>query len=96
MRELAEEVGAEISEADIAAEPHIQMVDPELRLSVWRIDAWSGEPVHSAPDEHDQVAWFAFTEALTLALADPEYPDVFRAFARSTSHRSGSPSCKSP
>ena len=49
VRELAEELGVEISEADIAADPHFQMVDPELRLSAWRIDAWRGEPQQCPP-----------------------------------------------
>ncbi len=96
VRELSEELGVEISEADIAAKPHFLMVDPELHLTVWRIDAWSGEPANRAADEHDQVAWFAFTEALTLPLAHRDYPDMFRALARSTSHCSESPSCEAP
>lgn len=81
VRELAEELAVDVLIADVAAAPHFQWVDPELHLSVWRIDVWKGEPVNRALDEHDQVAWVDFTSALTLSLAHPAYPDMFRSLA---------------
>ena len=79
--ELAEELAVDVLIADVAAAPHFRWVDPELHLSVWRIDHWKGEPLNKALDEHDQIAWVDFTSALTLPLAHPAYPDMFQSLA---------------
>jgi 8-oxo-dGTP pyrophosphatase MutT (NUDIX family) len=81
-RELAEELGvdAEVPDAPIAT-----AVDGDLRLRVWRIDAWRGRPANRSPDEHDAFGWFTADEACALALAHPSYLGlVSDALARPT------------
>lgn len=48
-----------------------------LFLEVWRVDDWVGEVVNAAPDEHDDLGWFSLDEAISLDLADPDYPALF-------------------
>lgn len=81
VRELAEELSVDVVQADVAAVPQLQVVDLELHLSVWKIDNWRGEPVNRAVDEHHEVAWLTFKEALTLPLAHSSYADLVRALA---------------
>ena len=69
-RELAEELGVA---AEVPAAPIATAVDGDLRLRVWRIDAWRGEPANRSPDEHDALGWFTADEASALALAHPSY-----------------------
>jgi 8-oxo-dGTP diphosphatase len=73
VRELREELGIEI--APPSSIPHTTMEDAEneLRLHVWVIDEWRGEPENRAPDEHDDLGWFRGDEIATLHLADERY-----------------------
>ncbi|MHA7270305.1 NUDIX domain-containing protein [Arthrobacter sp. HLT1-20] len=50
----------------------------DLVLEVWRVDDWVGDIVNTATDEHDGIGWFSLHEAISLDLADPEYPALFR------------------
>ena len=70
VRELTEELGVRVTVPDA---PIVEMADDELRLTVWRIDAWQGEPTNCSPDEHDDLGWFAPAELPGLALAHPSY-----------------------
>lgn len=49
-----------------------------LFLEVWRVDDWAGDVVNAAPDEHDDIGWFGLDEAISLDLADPDYPALFK------------------
>ena len=73
VRELAEELGIV---AEVPAEPCATAVDGDLRLRVWRVDRWTGEPVNRSPDEHDALGWFGVDDLGTLALAHPGYPQL--------------------
>jgi len=81
VRELREELAVEVAQADVAAQPHWQVVATDFHMSVWRIDSWAGEPVNTALDEHDEIQWFGLTEALALPLAHPAYPALLRELA---------------
>ena len=49
-----------------------------LRLHVFLVTAWSGEPWNAEPDEHDAIAWFTADELPQLTLAHAGYLAVFR------------------
>jgi 8-oxo-dGTP diphosphatase len=70
-RELREEL-----EIDIAAprDPCLaRVLTDEFEMHVWRITKWSGTPRNGAPEEHDEIAWFALPEARMLGLAHASY-----------------------
>ena len=73
VRELHEELGVV---AEVPAEPCATAVDGDLRLRVWRVDRWTGEPVNRSPDEHDALGWFGVDDLGMLALAHPGYPQL--------------------
>ena len=51
--------------------------DPTIEMHAFVVDRWDGEPVNAAPDEHDQLRWFAPDELAALKLADPAaLPDI--------------------
>ena len=45
--------------------------DPTLDVYAFLVTRWDGEPVNSAPDEHDDIRWFWPTDLSGLKLADP-------------------------
>jgi mutator protein MutT len=49
-----------------------------LRVHLFLVTQWSGEPRNLLPDEHDAVAWFTVDDAAKLTLAHAEYPRLFR------------------
>jgi mutator protein MutT len=49
-----------------------------LRVHVFLVTRWDGEPHNLLPDEHDEVAWFTVDDAAKLTLAHAEYPRLFR------------------
>ena len=73
VRELREELGVQLADTDVAAQPHGRLSEAAFQMSIWRIDMWTGVPVNAAPDEHDDVRWFGLDEALALPLAHPDY-----------------------
>ncbi len=49
-----------------------------LRVRVFLVTRWDGDPRNLLPGEHDAVAWFTVDDAATLTLAHAEYPRLFR------------------
>ena len=45
--------------------------DPTLNVHAFLVTRWDGEPVNSAPEEHDDLRWFRPTDVAGLHLADP-------------------------
>lgn len=70
-RELREELGVEI--APPAGNPLLTRQNAEMVQEIWRVEAWEGEIINAAPDEHDALGWFSLNETISLDLADPEY-----------------------
>jgi 8-oxo-dGTP diphosphatase len=68
-REMHEELGVQIDtnstnqlcrlEAGRAGDP--------VRISAWTVGEWQGTPTNVAPDEHDEIRWFAPEELPPLA-----------------------------
>ena len=71
-RELREELGLDVAEP--RDECLARVSTDEFEMQVWRITEWTGSPANGAPEEHDEVAWFALPEARTLELAHASYP----------------------
>ena len=79
-RELREEVGVTPREAV----PVRVVVAGDLRLVLWAVHAWDGEPGNLQPHEHDELRWVTAAEARGLALVHPSYAGlVARVTARS-------------
>ncbi len=49
-----------------------------LRVRLFLVTQWDGDPCNLLPDEHDAVAWFTLDDAVRLSLAHAEYPRIFR------------------
>lgn len=75
VRELREELGVEITLPD--GNPLLTRQNAEIVQEVWRVEAWDGEIINAAPDEHDDFGWFSLDEAISLDLADDGYPALF-------------------
>ncbi|NEK58099.1 NUDIX domain-containing protein [Geodermatophilus sabuli] len=73
-RELREEIGVDPREVD--AEPVLRAEDAGLRLSVWAVRSWQGEPRNLQPDEHDDLRWVSAAEVRLLRLAHPAHVAV--------------------
>lgn len=74
IRECREELGVEIGDTGES----VQVTDAELELTVFRVHEWSGEPVNAAPEEHQEIGWFAASEISRLRLADPRLLPLLR------------------
>lgn len=77
-RELGEEIG--VVPVEMARIAQLSLVDgtEAYELHVFRVDAWTGEPV-LADDEHSELRWFTVEEAAALPdLAAGEYVGMFR------------------
>jgi 8-oxo-dGTP pyrophosphatase MutT (NUDIX family) len=49
------------------------------------VTQWDGDPVNTAPEEHDDLRWFAPADIADLTLADPAgLPSILRAVALAT------------
>ncbi len=73
-RECREELGVDVVEAPRLA----QVREDDLRLSVFLVSRCDGQPRNAAPEEHDELRWFAAGELDELALADPRYARLLR------------------
>ncbi len=74
-RELREELEIQIA---VPAEDCLARVQSDqFVMQVWRITEWLGTPCNSAPDEHDEIAWFTLSEAKLRELAHASYPALF-------------------
>jgi hypothetical protein len=51
-------------------------------MDIWTIDQWSGEPIITAVEEHDALAWLNPHEMARLTLADARLPALFEAALR--------------
>ena len=71
-RELEEELGVVVPSL---AESSMTLADDAagIRMAVWCITDWHGEPVNRSPEEHDAIGWFRADELDALALAHPSY-----------------------
>lgn len=65
-RELREELGID---ADVSGEPFARVRAADFVMDVRVLDAWRGEPVNAAPEEHDAIAWMAADDLAGLRLA---------------------------
>lgn len=73
-RELREEVG--VVPRDPV--PLARIEDGELRLSLWVVRAWDGEPRNLQSHEHDELRWVTAADLPGLRLAHPAYVDVLQ------------------
>ena len=82
VRELREELGVTPLAWRAWAVLHAPAMGREtaslLRVHLFLVTQWDGEPRNLLPDEHDAVAWFTADEAATLTLAHADYPRLFR------------------
>lgn len=82
VRELREEIGVTPTEWRIMAALSAPAMGDEaahtLRLHLFVVTRWRGEPHNLLPDEHDALAWFTLEDATRLTLAHADYPILFR------------------
>jgi mutator protein MutT len=52
--------------------------DRMLRLHLFIVTHWRGEPRNLLLDEHDEIAWFTLDDATKLTLASASYSMLFR------------------
>lgn len=57
-------------------------VGADFRNDIWLVDAWTGEPVNLAPEEHDELRWFDHDHASKLLLADARIITLLKAARR--------------
>ena len=81
VRELREELGVTPSEWREVAVLHVPAMGDEeahmLRLHLFVVTRWCGEPCNLLPDEHEELAWFTLEDATRLTLAHAAYPRLF-------------------
>ena len=68
IRECFEELGVHVH--DHLPIP-VTFNDPTLDVHARLVTRWDGNPVNSAPEEHDDLRWFLPTQLSGLKLADP-------------------------
>jgi len=60
-------------------------------MQVWLVTEWAGVARNAAPEEHDEIAWFAQREVVTLELAQESYREIIAdALATVASRATGS------
>ncbi len=81
-RELREEIGVTPTEWRTLAVLRAPAMGDEhghmLRLRLFLVTGWRGEPHNLLPEEHDALAWFTLEDASRLTLAHADYPTLFR------------------
>jgi 8-oxo-dGTP diphosphatase len=84
-RECLEEIGVVIDDPRPIT---MATSDPAIDLHAFLVTAWSGDPMNRAPDEHDDLRWYAASEVPHLTLADPaSLPGILRAAGRVSGQR---------
>jgi 8-oxo-dGTP diphosphatase len=78
-RELLEELGIVVDEPNIELIAGDVAAGSDLRLSVYRVHRWQGQPCNACPVEHDQIGWFEPGDLPKLDLAHPSYVDLLGA-----------------
>lgn len=76
-RECREEIDVE---AFVPFEMKISV--PDLSMTTFLVTRWRGRPTNTAPDEHDDLAWFTADELTHLHLAHPAGRTQLQAAAR--------------
>lgn len=74
-RELHEELAIEIPPPS-ATPLFAAEIAPDTHVTVWVVDAWSGEITNMAPEEHDQLGWFDRADLPGLDVADPAITEL--------------------
>ena len=74
-RELREELGTDI--AAPTGPPMHEVSSDTFDMQIWLIEAWTGSPANTAPDEHDAIAWFTEDALGELCLAHDSYLGMF-------------------
>ena len=75
-RELEEELGVQIEPPQ--ASPWMTLRAGNVELDLYLVDSWSGEPRNAAPEEHDDIRWFAADDLQHLDLAHVSYAEILR------------------
>jgi 8-oxo-dGTP diphosphatase len=70
-REIEEELGVAIARP--VSSPFATAEQADLRLRIWLVRDWTGEPRNVQPAEHSEIGWFGTAEIPKLDLADPAY-----------------------
>lgn len=70
-RELREELG--ITPLVPLGDHSFSRSSEEFAMRVWIMRRWSGTPTNRAPEEHDEIGWFAAADTASLKLADSCY-----------------------
>ncbi len=73
-RELFEEIGIVVGANDARLVGRLS--GPDFDARVFLIGSFFGEPENRAPEEHDDLAWFAEEQLFDLVLADPDLLDI--------------------
>jgi 8-oxo-dGTP diphosphatase len=76
-RELAEELGI-TARAPIGPPVALLADTDDLRLAVYVVRDWEGDPANRAPEEHDAIGWFDEDGLGPLRLAIPELSTILR------------------
>lgn len=74
-RELVEELGVRV--LDVDAVHHVDL--ESVRIDVFTVTRWAGEPVNRAPREHDELRWFGPDDLPVASLAHPGLEMLLRA-----------------
>lgn len=67
---------------DLLGDPFAQVRSEDVRMDVYVLARWMGEPAILDPDEHDALAWLNHDELVGLKLADPRLPALLEAAVR--------------
>ena len=70
---LARELGEEVGVVPRDAVPLTRVEEGGLRLALWVVRSWDGEPRNLQPEEHDELRWVSAGEVRGLRLAHPVY-----------------------
>ena len=76
VRELEEELGVQIEPPP--GPPWMTLRAGNVELDLYLVDSWRGEPRNAAPEEHDDIRWFAGDDLKHLDLADVSYVEILR------------------